>query len=79
MEISHRRYLTVHSLDGSQRVTAGVSWNGESWIVKVNEDVLPDCCSTIEDAFTAAEREIASRFPGHSCVSCQPWEPHAEA
>jgi len=79
MENSPRRYLTVHSVDGSQRITADVSWNGESWIVKVNDDILPDCCSTIEDAFTVAEREIAHRFPDHSCFSCRLWEPQADA
>jgi hypothetical protein len=73
-----RRFITEHAVDTNQTLTASVTWNGESWTVIVNNDVLPDCCSTIEEAFSAAEKEMARRFPSHTCVVCREWQHAAD-
>ena len=64
-----------HAVDTTQKLAASVAWNGESWIVTINNDLLPDCCTTIEEAFSVAEKEILRRFPNHTCVGCQEWRP----
>jgi hypothetical protein len=74
-----RRFITEHSVDAQQTLWASVAWNGDDWTVTVNNDVLPDCCSTIEEAFSAAEKEMARRFPNHTCLVCKEWQHAAEA
>ena len=69
-----RRFITEHAVDTNQTLRASVAWNGDNWTVTVNDDVLPDCCDTIEEAFTAAEQEMARRFPNHTCVVCKEWQ-----
>ena len=73
-----RRYLMRHALEGQQVLSAVVLWNGKNWTVKVNGDVLPDCCDTLEDAFTVAEAEVTRRAPGHTCAECRQWHPFDE-
>ena len=73
-----RSYMARHTLDELRALNAIVAWNGKGWIVKVDDDVVPDCCDTIEDAFTVAEAEIMRRAPNHTCTGCQPWQPSAE-
>ena len=79
MAVDRRSYVALHTLDTMQAINALVVWNGKQWTVTINDDVLPDCCDTIEAAFTAAELEIMRRAPNHTCQSCQPWQPSAEA
>ena len=79
MSTDRRTYAILHTLDTQQPLNALVAWNGKDWTVPVNDDVLPDCCDTIEQAFTAAEMEIARRAPNHTCLACRPWQPHGEA
>ena len=76
--VPSRRFIAEHALDTVQTLKASVVWNGESWIVTVNDDLLPDCCSTIEEAFSVAEKEIARRFPAHTCMGCKEWQHMAE-
>jgi len=73
-----RRYMTRHALDTEKFIHALVTWNGKSWTVKLNDEVLPDCCDTIEDAFTVAEAEIVRRAPDHTCGECRQWQPYDE-
>ena len=69
-----RSYMALHRLD-TQSVHVKVTWSGKGWIVMVNDETMPDCCDTIEEAFTVAETEISRLAPGHTCADCQPWEP----
>ena len=79
MQANDRRtYVAVHTLDEVQALNATVAWNGKGWIVKVNDDVVPDCCDTIEEAFTIAEAEIMRRAPDHTCTVCRLWQPSAD-
>src|SRR5688572_29252542 len=73
-----RRYVARHALDTERFINALVSWNGKSWIVKVNDEVLPDCCDTLEEAFTVAEAEITRRAPDHACAECRHWQPYSD-
>ena len=77
-ESLRRRFVTEHALDSVQTLKASVAWNGQSWIVTINDESLPDCCSTIEEAFSVAEKEIARRFPTHTCTGCKEWQHMAE-
>ena len=74
-ENERRRYAALHALGAEQVLNALVSWDGKSWTVWVNDEVLPDCCDTLEDAFTIAEAEIARRAPDHFCSECRQWHP----
>ena len=78
MSDPRRRFVTVHAVDTGQALTAVVVWNGQDWTVTINDDLLPDCCATIEEAFSVAEKEIARRFPNHTCLGCEPWQHTAE-
>ena len=75
-QTDRRRYMTRHSLDAQQFINALVSWNGKNWTVTLNDEVLPDCCDTIEEAFTVAEAEITRRAPDHTCGECRQWHPY---
>ena len=79
MDFDRRRYVALHTVDTTQAINALVAWNGKDWTVTVNDEVLPDCCETIEAAFTAAELEIMRRAPNHTCQECKPWQPWADA
>ena len=79
MPLDRRSYAALHTLDTQQALNALVTWNGTNWTVTINDEVLPDCCDTIEEAFTAAELEIARRAPNHACLGCRPWQPCADA
>ena len=74
-----RRFVAEHAIDSGQTLKALVVWNGDGWIVTINDDLLPDCCSTIEEAFSVAERELARRLPDHICVGCKGWQNTAGA
>ena len=74
-----RRYVFEHAIDPARRITALVAWSGDGWTVKINDDLVPDCCETIEEAFSVAEKEIVRRFPEHACQDCRPWQPEGEA
>jgi hypothetical protein len=76
--MDRRTYAALHTLDTQQAIHALVTWNGKDWTVTIDDVVLPDCCETIEQAFTAAELEIARRAPAHTCLSCQQWQPRTE-
>ncbi len=67
-----------HAVDSKQTLKALVVWNGETWTVTINDDLLPDCCSTIEEAFSVAEKEMARRLPNHTCLGCREWQHNAE-
>jgi hypothetical protein len=71
-----RRYVSFHNLTAQQILAASVAWNGDNWKVTIDDHVMPDCCDTIEEAYTVAEREIARRFPSHSCQhsGCKLWQ-----
>ena len=69
-----RRFVTEHAVDTERRLRASVVWSGEHWTVTINDEVLPDCCATIEEAFTVAEREVARQFPNHTCLGCKEWQ-----
>lgn len=75
LSASPRRYTLAHTIDGRPVLVATVAWNGNDWNVTVDGQTLPDCCATIEDAFTVAEREIVRLFPDHACQTCRQWEP----
>jgi hypothetical protein len=77
--MDRRTYAALHTLDAQQALNAVVTWNGKDWTVRINDDVLPDCCDTIEEAFTAAELEIARRAPDHTCLECRQWQPSGAA
>ena len=77
--INPRRYAFFHAIDGRPALVATVIWSGHDWNVTVDGRVLPDCCATIEDAFSVAEREIAQLFPDHACQQCRPWEAVTES
>jgi hypothetical protein len=79
--VESRKYSTFHHLDVRPKLVATVDWNGQHWTVTVDDEVLPDCCATIEEAFSVAEQEIARRFPDHSCHQrdCRAWQTVADA
>ena len=78
MDEHQRRYAAFHDIETPQVLAATVVWDGQEWKVSIDGAILPDCCATIEEAFTAAEREIARQFPGHTCQSCRAWHPFAD-
>jgi len=80
MTIELRRYAAHHTLDTTAALRATVIWNGKTWNVHLDDEQIPDCCDTIEEAYAAAEAEIRRRFPGHTCSlpGCRPWERIAE-
>lgn len=76
-----RKYVSFHNLAAQQLLSATVVWNGEAWKVALDDEIVPDCCDTIEQAYTVVEREIERRFPGHSCQhsGCKPWQHFSDA
>lgn len=83
MNLELRRYAAVHTIDiGTVAgLRALVTWNGKNWNVSLNDEPIPDCCDTIEEAYTAAEAEIRRRFPEHDCGirGCRTWHQLSEA
>ena len=65
-----------HHLDAQQKLVATVEWIDTHWKVAIGGEVVPDCCDTIEEAYSVAEREILRKFPKHTCDSCRPWHPY---
>ena len=78
LDSPRRRFVTEHAVDAQLTLRASVAWNGETWTVTIDDALLPDCCSTIEEAFSVAEKEIARRFPHHACLGCKEWQHPAE-
>ena len=75
-----RSYIALHSLDAAAELAAKVIWNGTKWNVSLNDELLPDCCDTIVEAYAAAEAEIRRRFPLHDCaLGCRAWQHFGEA
>ena len=80
MSAQHRKYIARHTLDTAAELAATVFWNGTTWNVSLNDELLPDCCDTIEEAYAAAEAEIRRRFPLHDCaLGCREWQQFGEA
>jgi len=80
MSAQHRKYIARHTLDTAAELAATVFWNGTTWNVSLNDELLPDCCDTIEEAYAAAEAEIRRRFPLHDCaLGCREWQHLGEA
>ena len=80
MSAQHRKYIARHTLDTAAELAATVFWNGTTWNVSLNDELLPDCCDTIEEAYAAAEAEIRRRFPLHDCaLGCREWQQFSEA
>ena len=78
--VEPRRYRAIHALAATTAITAIVQWTGTTWNVHVNDEPIPDCCDTIEEAYTVAEREILRRFPDHDCGrdGCRSWHLHED-
>jgi hypothetical protein len=74
-----RQYVTYHHIDPQRVSTATVNWTGQYWQVVIDDQVVPDCCETLEEAYTVAEREMTRLFPDHTChTTCRPWQSFAD-
>lgn len=71
---SKRNYAAFHYLEPEKLLAAIVAWNGNEWKVTIDGRIMPDCCGTIEEAYSVAEAEISRLLPEHKCGdTCRLW------